>query len=73
MKAGESVPEHTHRPGGEHITIVAAGSIRIAGPGFEKTLKAGELFDYADDQQTHSIHSGDDGAVVFNIPKGAQA
>jgi len=69
MRRGDTVPMHTHTPESEHITIVALGAISLKGPNLDKRLEAGEMFDYAADQQTHEIVAVSDSAVVFNIPK----
>lgn len=71
MAAGDSVREHTHPTGYGHITICAKGRVRIAGPSIDVTLEAGQMIDYAEDQQTHGIQSIEDGTVVFNVFKGA--
>jgi quercetin dioxygenase-like cupin family protein len=67
MAAGDTVPEHTHPEGQGHVTIVAKGRARIAGPAIDVTLEAGQLIDFTPEQQTHGIYSLEDGTVVFNV------
>ncbi|TXH52532.1 MAG: hypothetical protein E6Q97_15420 [Desulfurellales bacterium] len=73
MKEGDSVPLHDHRerPGSEHITIVASGTVVISFPelGQDYVVTGEALFDYEGKQQKHSIRAITD-AVLFNVMKG---
>lgn len=70
LKKGDKVPLHKHAPEYEHITICASGEIVIDFPNSDGMLllRAGDMIDYASDQQEHEIEASTD-AVVFNIPK----
>lgn len=72
MSEGEEVPLHDHsaRVESQHVTICASGSIRCEFPdGRTKDLVAGDLYDFADDEQAHRIIATSDGTVFFNIAK----
>jgi quercetin dioxygenase-like cupin family protein len=74
MDAGDVVPmhDHTNRPATSHITIVLKGSISItfASSGKERLVPAGELIDYASDQEQHMFTALEDGTIVLNIMRG---
>lgn len=69
--AGEMVPEHTHEIGDGHIMVVTGGSVLLGGPTFGegKTVNRGELYNFTDGEQTHSITALEDGSAIFNMYK----
>ncbi len=49
---GDTLPMHTHTETDVHITVVARGSFRAHGPGWERVVSAGDVLDW----KPHSPH-----------------
>lgn len=67
-EVGDVLPMHSHREVDTHITIVARGSFRILGDGWEKTYSAGDIMDWMPDQQ-HEFVSLEPNSRCVNIRK----
>ena len=67
--SGDVLPMHQHGEADVHITVVARGSFRAHGNGWERILKAGDVADW----QTHDPHEFvalEDNSRIVNIIKG---
>ena len=67
--SGDVLPMHTHDEADVHITVVARGSFRAHGNGWERVLKAGDVADW----QAHDPHEFvalEDNSRIVNIIKG---
>ena len=66
---GGVLPMHTHDERTVHITIVARGSFRIHGDGWEMTAKAGDVIDWKIGQ-AHELIALEPNSRFVNIQKG---
>jgi hypothetical protein len=71
MARGEGLPMHGHVKENAHTVNVVAGSCIVYGPNksWLKTLNAGDLYDFADDEQVHEIAAIQDDTVIINMIK----
>ena len=63
------LPMHTHDEDTVHITIVARGSFRAHGDGWEMTAKAGDVIDWKVGQ-AHELIALEPNSRFVNIVKG---
>jgi len=63
------LPMHTHGEADVHITIVARGSFRVHGDGWEMTAKAGDVIDWKVGQ-AHELIALEPNSRFVNIQKG---
>ena len=68
---GDTLAMHTHGPADVHITIVARGSVRMHGNGWEKIGKAGNVVDWEPDM-AHEFVALEPNTRVVNIVKGVE-
>jgi quercetin dioxygenase-like cupin family protein len=69
-KADDILPMHTHDEGSVHITIVARGSFRVHGDGWDMVAKAGDVLDWKPGQ-AHEFIALEPNSRFVNIVKGA--
>lgn len=67
-EVGDVLPMHNHRQGGVHIAIVARGSFRVHGHGWEREASAGEVLDF-EPNQDHEFVALESGSRLVNIAK----
>ena len=65
---GDVLPMHTHTEVDVHISIVAKGSFRVHGSGWEKTLVSGNVVDWPADYP-HEFIALEAGSRLVNIRK----
>ena len=63
------LPMHTHDEDTVHITIVARGSFKVHGDGWEMTAKAGDVIDWKVGQR-HELIALEPNSRFVNIVKG---
>lgn len=63
------LPMHTHGEADVHITIVARGSFKVHGDGWEMTAKAGDVIDWKVGQR-HELIALEPNSRFVNIVKG---
>ena len=68
-EANDILPMHTHLENTVHITIVARGSFRSHGDGFDITVKAGDVLDWPVNQN-HEFIALEPNSRIVNIIKG---
>jgi quercetin dioxygenase-like cupin family protein len=66
---GDMLPMHTHDESTVHITIVARGSFKAHGDGWEMTAKAGDVIDWKVGQR-HELIALEPNSRFVNIVKG---
>jgi len=66
---GDILPMHTHGEEDVHITIVARGSFRVHGDGWEMVAKAGDVLDWRPGQR-HELIALEPNSRFVNIVKG---
>ena len=71
-EVGDILPMHNHGEDDVHITIVARGSFRVKGSGWEMTSKAGDIIDWKPGQ-AHELIALEPNSRFVNIVKGTQA
>lgn len=69
---GDALPMHTHGKADVHITIVARGSFKVFGDGWEMISKAGDVIDWKPNQ-AHELVALEPNSRFVNIVKGEQA
>jgi quercetin dioxygenase-like cupin family protein len=69
LSADDVLPMHQHTPETNHITVVARGSFRTHGNGWERTIKAGDVVDWPDNDP-HEFIALEDNSRIVNIIKG---
>jgi quercetin dioxygenase-like cupin family protein len=69
-ETGDILPMHSHGEGDVHITIVARGSFRVHGDGWEMVAKAGDVLDWKPGQ-AHELIALEPNSRFVNIVKGA--
>ena len=67
--AGDILPMHEHDEHTIHITIVARGSFKAHGDGWEMTAKAGDVIDWKVGQR-HELIALEPNSRFVNIVKG---
>ena len=68
-KVGDVLPMHTHGEADVHISVVAKGSFRAHGNGWERVVSAGDVLDWRANDP-HEFVALDAGARLVNIVKG---
>jgi quercetin dioxygenase-like cupin family protein len=68
-ETGDILPMHTHDESSVHITIVARGSFRVHGDGWEIVAKAGDVLDWKPGQ-AHELIALEPNSRFVNIVKG---
>ena len=68
-KAGDVLPMHTHDETNNHISVVAKGSFKAHGNGWEKVLVCGNVIDWPANQP-HEFIALEDNSRLVNIVKG---
>jgi len=66
---GDVLPMHQHSEGDVHITVVARGSFKAHGNGWEQVLKAGDVADWKPNDP-HEFVALEDNSRIVNIVKG---
>jgi quercetin dioxygenase-like cupin family protein len=66
---GDILPMHDHDESTVHITIVARGSFKARGDGWEMTAKAGDVIDWKVGQR-HELIALEPNSRFVNIVKG---
>jgi len=69
VAVGDVLPMHDHDESTVHITIVARGSFRAHGDGWEMTAKAGDVIDWKVGQR-HELIALEPNSRFVNIVKG---
>lgn len=67
-KIGDELESHEHTKQDLHITIVCKGSFTLELNGAQKTIKAGDVFDFKENQ-THGFTALEDNSKIINIRK----
>jgi quercetin dioxygenase-like cupin family protein len=67
--AGDELARHTHDETTVHISIVARGSFKMVGDGWEMTAKCGDVVDF-DIGQYHAFIALEPNSRLVNIVKG---
>lgn len=68
-EVGDVLPMHTHGAEDVHITIIARGSFRAHGNGWERILKLGDVVDWKPGQ-SHELIALEPNSRFVNIIKG---
>lgn len=68
-EAGDVLPMHTHTEEDVHITVVARGSLRAHGNGWERMVSAGDVLDWRP-HDPHEFVAIEKGVRIVNIVKG---
>lgn len=68
-EAGDVLPMHQHGEADVHITVVARGSFRTHGNGWERVLKAGDVADWKPNDP-HEFVALEANSRIVNIIKG---
>jgi len=68
-EAGDVLPMHTHDETSNHISIVAKGSFKAHGDGWEMTLVTGNVIDWPANQ-AHEFIALEPNSRLVNIKKG---
>ena len=63
------LPMHQHTPETNHITVVARGSFKAHGNGWERIIKAGDVVDWPDNDP-HEFIALEENSRIVNIVKG---
>jgi quercetin dioxygenase-like cupin family protein len=66
---GDDLPMHSHGEADVHITVVARGSFKTHGNGWERVLKAGDVVDWKPNDP-HEFVALEDNSRIVNIVKG---
>jgi quercetin dioxygenase-like cupin family protein len=66
---GDALPMHSHGEADVHITVVARGSFKAHGNGWERVLKAGDVADWKPNDP-HEFIALEDNSRIVNIIKG---
>ena len=67
--AGDVLPMHSHDEANVHITVVARGSFKAHGNGWERVLKAGDVADWKPNDP-HEFVALEANSRIVNIVKG---
>jgi len=65
---GDVLPMHTHDETNAHITVVARGSVKASGEGWERVFKSGAVIDFPANQP-HEFVALEDKTKIVNITK----
>lgn len=68
-RVGDELQRHTHTPSDVHISIVARGSFKMFGDGWEQIVSAGAVIDW-DPGVYHGFVAVEDNSRLVNIVKG---
>lgn len=68
-EVGDVLPMHSHTEADVHISVVAKGSFRAHGNGWERLVSAGDVLDWRANDP-HEFVALDAGARLVNIVKG---
>ena len=68
-EVGDTLPMHSHGHADVHITVVARGSFKAHGNGWERVLKAGDVVDWKPNDP-HEFVALEDNSRIVNIVKG---
>ena len=68
-EVGDVLPMHTHGEVDVHISVVAKGSFRAHGNGWERIVKAGDVLDWRPNE-AHEFISLEASSRLVNIVKG---
>ena len=71
-EVGDVLPMHSHTEADVHISVVARGSFRAHGNGWERSVSAGDVLDWRANDP-HEFIALDAGARLVNIIKGSEA
>ena len=66
--AGDVLPMHNHDETNAHITVVARGSVKASGEGWERVFKSGAVIDFPANQP-HEFVALEDNTRIVNITK----
>jgi quercetin dioxygenase-like cupin family protein len=66
--AGDVLPMHNHDETNAHITVVARGSVKASGEGWERIFKSGAVIDFPANQP-HEFVALEDKTRIVNITK----
>jgi len=66
--AGDILPMHDHDETNAHITVVARGSVKASGEGWERVFKSGAVIDFPANQP-HEFVALEDKTKIVNIRK----
>ena len=66
---GDILPMHTHGEQDVHITVIARGSFKVHGDGWQMTAKAGDVIDWQVGQE-HELIALEPNSRFVNIVKG---
>ena len=69
IEMDDLLPMHSHGEQDVHITVIARGSFKVRGDGWEMTAKAGDVIDW-EPGQTHELISLEPNSRFVNIVKG---
>ena len=67
--AGDVLPMHQHGEADVHITVVARGSFKAHGNGWERQVSAGDVIDWRP-HDPHEFVALEDNSRIVNIVKG---
>jgi len=67
--AGDALPMHSHGESDVHITVVARGSFKAHGNGWERVLSAGDVADWKPNDP-HEFIALEENSRIVNIIKG---
>jgi hypothetical protein len=71
-EAADVLEKHQHDEESNHITVVARGSFKISGNGWERVVRAGDVIDWRP-FDPHEFTALEDNSRVVNIIKGCPA
>lgn len=69
IKVNDVLPMHSHTDADVHISIVARGSFRVRGIGWERVVSAGDVLDWRPNDP-HEFMALDANSRLVNIVKG---
>ena len=68
-EAGDVLPMHSHTEADVHISVVAKGTFRAQGHGWQREVKAGDVLDWRPNE-AHEFVANEAGSRLVNIVKG---
>lgn len=68
-ETGDTLPMHSHTESDVHITVVARGSFRVHGPGWERVVRSGDVLDWRP-HDPHEFVALEAASRIVNIIKG---
>ena len=69
-EVGDVLPMHSHTEADVHISVVARGSFKARGNGWERTVNAGDVLDWQPNQP-HEFIALEANSRLVNIVKGS--